>query len=91
MSTTAIVLMNVDTHETNRVAEEVAAIAGISEVYSVAGNYDLVAVIRVADNNALADLVTDKVRRISGVQRSQTLIAFRAYSKHDLDALFDMD
>jgi DNA-binding Lrp family transcriptional regulator len=91
MSTTAIVLMNVDTRDTNRVAEEIAAIPGISEVYSVAGNYDLVAVIRVADNSALADLVTDKVRHVAGVQRSQTLIAFRAYSKHDLDSLFDMD
>ena len=91
MSTTAIVLMNVDTRETNRVAEEVAAIPGVSEVYSVAGNYDLVAVIRVKDNDALAGLVTDKVRGIVGVQRSQTLIAFRAYSKHDLNSLFEMD
>jgi DNA-binding Lrp family transcriptional regulator len=91
MTTTAIVLMNVEAQHTNRIAEEVAAIPGISEVYSVAGNYDLVAVIRVGDNDALADLVTDKVRRVTGIQRSQTLIAFRAYSRHDLDALFDMD
>jgi DNA-binding Lrp family transcriptional regulator len=91
MTTTAIVLMNVETQQTNRIAEEVAAIPGISEVYSVAGNFDLVAIIRVSDNDALAELVTDKVRRISGIERSQTLIAFRTYSRHDLDALFDMD
>ena len=53
MTTTAIVLMNVEAQHTNRIAEEVAAIPGISEVYSVAGNYDLVAVIRVGDNDAL--------------------------------------
>jgi DNA-binding Lrp family transcriptional regulator len=91
MTTTAIVLMNVETQHTTRIAEEVAAIPGISEVYSVAGNYDLVAIIRVGDNDALAELVTNKVRRVSGIERSQTLIAFRAYSRHDLDALFDMD
>jgi DNA-binding Lrp family transcriptional regulator len=91
VTTTAIVLLNVETQHTNRIAEEIQAIPGVSEVYSVAGNYDLVAVIRVSTNDELAELVTDKIRRVTGIQRSQTLIAFRTYSKHDLDALFDMD
>jgi DNA-binding Lrp family transcriptional regulator len=57
----------------------------------VAGNYDLVAIIRVAANEALADLVTDKIRAIPGILSSQTLIAFRAYSPSEVNALFDLD
>lgn len=87
----AIVLINVVAQETNRVAEELANIPGISEVYSVAGNYDLVAVVRVKDNDSLAGLVTDQMRRIGGITRTETLIAFRAYSQHDLNSLFDMN
>ena len=79
------------TEETSRVAEELSAVPGVSEVYSVAGNYDLVAVLRVKDNDSLAALVTDKLRKVSGITRTETLIAFRAYSKHDLDSLFSLD
>ena len=60
--TTAIILLNVEGKETSRIAESIASLAGITEVYSVAGNYDLVAVVRVATNEALADLVTDQIR-----------------------------
>jgi DNA-binding Lrp family transcriptional regulator len=87
----AIVLINVVAQETNRVAEDLSSISGVSEVYSVAGNYDLVAVVRVKDNDALAELVTDQMRRVSGITRTETLIAFRAYSRHDLNSLFDMN
>ena len=87
----AIVLINVVAQETNRIAEELSSISGISEVYSVAGTYDLVALVRVKDNDALAGLVTDQMRRISGITRTETLIAFRAYSQHDLNSLFGMD
>jgi DNA-binding Lrp family transcriptional regulator len=87
----AIVLINVVAQDTNRVAEELSSISGISEVYSVAGNYDLVAVVRVKDNDLLAALVTDQMRRVGGITRTETLIAFKAYSQHDLNSLFDMD
>ena len=87
----AIVLINVVAQETNRVAEELSSISGVSEVYSVAGNYDLVAIVRVKDNDALAGLVTDQMRRVGGIMRTETLIAFRAYSQHDLNSLFDMN
>jgi DNA-binding Lrp family transcriptional regulator len=60
-------------------------------VYSVAGNYDLVAIVRVAANEALADLITDQIRAIPGILTSQTLIAFRAYSPREVNALFDMN
>jgi DNA-binding Lrp family transcriptional regulator len=89
--TTAVILLNVEGMETNRVAESVASLEGVTEVYSVAGNYDLVAIIRVAANEALADLVTDKIRSIPGILASQTLIAFRAYSPAEVNALFDLD
>lgn len=87
----AIVLINVVAHETNHIAEELSAISGVSEVYSVAGNYDLVAIVRVNENDKLAELISDQMRRVSGIMRTETLIAFRAYSQHDLNSLFDMD
>ncbi|HEV7610773.1 MAG TPA: Lrp/AsnC ligand binding domain-containing protein [Steroidobacteraceae bacterium] len=88
---TAVILLNVEGKETTRVAEAIASLAGVTEVYSVAGNYDLVAIVRVHKNEALAELVTDQIRAIPGILGSQTLIAFRAYSPKDVDALFDMD
>jgi DNA-binding Lrp family transcriptional regulator len=88
---TAIVLLSVEAERTNQIAETLAAIPGVSEVYSVAGNFDLVALIRVQGNDELADLVTVRIRGVPGIRSSQTLIAFRAYSRHDLDSLFDMD
>ena len=88
---TAVVLLNVEGPETTRIAESIASLDGVTEVYSVAGNYDLVAIIRVAANEALADLVTDRIRAIPGILASQTLIAFRAYSPSEVNAMFDMD
>lgn len=87
----AVVLINVRTDETSRVAEELSNVPGISEVYSVAGNYDLVAILRVKDNDALAELVADRLRKVAGITRTETLIAFRAYSRHDLASLFSLD
>jgi DNA-binding Lrp family transcriptional regulator len=87
---TAVILLNVEGKETSRIAESIASLAGVTEVYSVAGNYDLVAIVRVAANEALADLVTDQIRAIPGILASQTLIAFRAYSPGEINALFDM-
>jgi len=85
---TAIILIQTQRTRTNEVAEQLVEIAGVSEVYSVSGNYDLVAIIRVADNDALAQLVTDKLRPLEGIDKTQTMLAFKAYSRHDLDAMF---
>jgi DNA-binding Lrp family transcriptional regulator len=87
---TAVILLNVEGKETSQIAESIASLAGVTEVYSVAGNYDLVAIVRVAANEALADLVTDQIRAIPGILASQTLIAFRAYSPSEVNSLFDM-
>jgi DNA-binding Lrp family transcriptional regulator len=88
---TAIVLLNVEANETNRIAEELSSVAGVSEVYSVAGNYDLVAIARVDSNETLADLVTERIRGVKGIKNSVTLIAFRAYSRRDMNAMFAVD
>lgn len=86
----AIVLLKIERGQINRVAQTLAEVSGISEVFSVAGRYDLVAVLRVADNAALADLVTEKMLKVDGILDSETLIAFRVFSRHDLEAMFSI-
>jgi uncharacterized protein with GYD domain len=77
---TALVLLNVSRDRVNEVAEELAEMKGISEVYSVAGRYDLAVVIRARDNDQLADLVTLHMLKVKGILASETLIAFRAFA-----------
>ncbi len=84
----AVVLLSIERDRINQVAEELAALSGISEVFSVAGRYDLVAILRIPDNEALADLVTKKMLQVSGIIDSETLIAFRVFSRHDLESMF---
>jgi len=86
----AIVLLNVQSDRINQVAEELAGFDGISEVYSVAGQYDLVALIRARNDEQVASLVTEELLRVEGLLSSETLIAFRTYSKHDLDGMFSV-
>lgn len=86
----ALVLLNVTRNKINDVAGKLAEMNGITEVYSVAGAYDLVAVIRVKNNEDLAEIVTNRMLKVGGIQKSETLIAFRVYSKHDLDAMFSI-
>jgi DNA-binding Lrp family transcriptional regulator len=63
---------------------------GVSEVFSVGGRFDLVAVIRVKDNDEMAALVTENMLQVNGISRSETLIAFRVYSEHDLASMFSI-
>lgn len=85
---TAIILLTVERARINDVAEKLAAMEEISEVYSVSGNYDLVAVVRVAENDDLADLVTRKLVAVGDILHTETMLAFRAYSRHDLESMF---
>lgn len=87
---TAIVLLNVARDRIHAVAETLADVPGVSEVYSVAGRWDLVAIIRVRSNDALAEVVTTRLRPLEGITSTETLIAFRAYSRHDLEAAFSL-
>lgn len=86
----ALVLLTVERDKINEVAGTLATMDGISEVFSIAGRYDLAAVIRVADNERLADVVTNHIRSTAGITSSETLIAFRVYSRHDLDRMFSI-
>ena len=86
----AIVLMNVERNKINEVADALVKIDGVSEVYSVAGQVDLVCVIRVPSNEALAGVVTERMLQIEGILDSETLISFRVFSKHDLESMFSV-
>ena len=87
---TAIILMNVKRAKINEVAEQLQGIKGISEVYSVSGKYDLIAVVRVAANDDLADLVTNKMHGFDSILNTETMLAFKAYSRHDLESMFSL-
>ncbi|MCK7575456.1 MAG: Lrp/AsnC ligand binding domain-containing protein [Chromatiales bacterium] len=87
---TAIILINVERAKVNEVAERLADMPEISEVFSVSGNYDVVAVARVAYNDALAELVTHRLQKIEGIEQTNTMLAFKAYSRHDLEAMFSL-
>lgn len=87
---TAIVALKVDRKKVNDIAAKLSAMKGVTEVYSVSGRYDLVALLRTPDNEALAKVVTDSMLKLDGILDSETMLAFRTYSKHDLDAMFSI-
>ena len=87
---TAFVLLNVARDKVNAVAEELVNMDGVAEVHSVAGRYDLVAIIRVHTNDHLAQLVTEHIRQVEGIVQSETLIGFQVYSHYDLSRLFSV-
>jgi DNA-binding Lrp family transcriptional regulator len=84
----ALVLLRVKTDRINEVAQQLVDLDGVSEVYSVAGQYDLVAVLRTTGNDQIASLVTEHILKADGLISSETLIAFRAFSRHDLERMF---
>ena len=87
----AVVLINVDADQTASASRALAQLEGVTEVYSVAGNYDVVAILSVERNDALAQLVTERIRKVPGVTRTETLIAFRSYSQHEIEGVLPMD
>ena len=87
---TAIVLINVQRGKVNEVASALAETDGISEVYSVGGRYDLVAVIRSPSNEAMAELVTHHLAKLDQISHTETLIAFQSFSRHDLESMFSI-
>jgi DNA-binding Lrp family transcriptional regulator len=86
----SVVLLTVERGMINNVAETLAGMKGVSEVYSVGGRFDLVAIIRVKDNETLAELVTNHKLLVEGIKDSETLIAFRVFSRHDLESMFSV-
>jgi len=86
----AVVLLSVEHDWINEVAQTLAAMDGVGEVYSVAGRYDLVAVVRVKTNDGVAELITAKMLKVPHIRHAETLIAFRVFSKQDVDAGFSL-
>ena len=87
---TAIVLINAKRGQIQEIASKLVEMEGISEVYSVGGRFDLVAIIRVPSNEAMANLVTSQLARMDSIGHTETLLAFQSFSKHDLDAMFSI-
>ena len=87
---TFIILFNVKQSRISRVAEQLAEMPEISEVYSVTGIYDLVAIVRTRTNDDVADLVTNQLGTIKGIEQTDTMLAFKAYSRHDLESMFSI-
>lgn len=87
---TAIVFVTADVARIPEVAEGIAAIPGVSEVYSVTGQIDLIALVRVREHDEIAAVVADKLNKVPGIIDTETHIAYRAYSKHDLEATFSL-
>lgn len=85
---TAIVFVTAETSRIPEVAEEIAALDGVSEVYSVTGAIDLVVLVRVQSNDQVAEVVANRINKVIGVLDTETHIAFRTFSRHDLDAAF---
>jgi DNA-binding Lrp family transcriptional regulator len=87
---TTIVLIKCDPKVIPQCATRLAGIDGVSEVYSVSGEWDLVAIVRVPEYERIAQVVTEEFPRAPGIERTQTLTAFRAYSKQDLEEAWDI-
>ena len=87
---TAIVMVQAEQASIPEVAQAIADLDGVSEVYSTAGNVDLIAVVRVREFDAIAEVIPGKIDKVPGVLDTETHIAFRAYSRHDLEAAFSL-
>lgn len=87
---TAIVLIKAETSRIPDLANQIAEMGGVQEVFSVAGRVDLVAVVKVSRNEDLADVISDKMRHLEGIVETETMIAFRAFSRTELEQGFEL-
>jgi DNA-binding Lrp family transcriptional regulator len=87
---TALILMNAERDRIASIPEELLKVAGVTEVYSIAGDYDLVAMVRVKEAEELAGVVTERFSKVKGITRTITLIAFKCYSNYDLEHMFQI-
>lgn len=88
--THAVVLITAERHALATLGPELADLDGVAEVYSVTGEWDFVAMIRVREHGELAELMTKRLNEVAGVARTQTMVAFEVFSRHDLEALFSV-
>ena len=88
--THAIVLINAERDYLTRLGGHLSEVDGVAEAYSVTGEWDFVAILRVPQDQDLATVVTERLAKLPGIAKTLTLVAFEAYSKHDLEAMFDL-
>ncbi|MBP2332435.1 MULTISPECIES: Lrp/AsnC family transcriptional regulator [Corynebacterium] len=88
--TTAIVHIDVEADLIPEAAEAIVNIDGVTEVYSITGDWDLIAMVRTSDHEKLAEIIPGGISKVDGVIRTETQLAFRAYSRHDLEAAFSL-
>ena len=88
--THAIVLIQAERSALATLGGDLADIEGVAEAYSVTGEWDFVAILRLREHDELKQVVTGKISQLTGVLRTQTMVAFEAYSRHDLEALFSV-
>ena len=88
--THAIVLIQADRSALATLGGELADLEGVAEAYSVTGEWDFVALLRLREHDQLATVVTGQISQLPGVVRTHTMVAFEAYSRHDLEALFSV-
>jgi DNA-binding Lrp family transcriptional regulator len=86
----AVVLIRAVPGDVPALARRIAGIGGVAEVYSVSGDWDLIAVLRVKEYERIAEIVTEEIAQVSGIERTNTLTAFRVYSRQDLERAWDM-
>jgi DNA-binding Lrp family transcriptional regulator len=86
----AVVLIRAVPGDVPALARRIAGIDGVAEVYSVSGEYDLIAIIRVSEYERIAQIVTEEIAQVTGIERTNTLTAFRVFSRQDLDKAWDM-
>jgi DNA-binding Lrp family transcriptional regulator len=88
--THAVVLIEAERDALQSLGGALAELDGVAEAYSVTGEWDFVVIVRVPRHDQLADIVTGSIGQLSGVSRTQTMVAFEVFSRHDLDAMFSI-
>ena len=88
--TTAVVLIEAERDALQTLGGRLADLDGVAEAYSVTGEWDFVAILRVANPDELAQVVTERLARLPGIERTYSMVAFEAYSRHDLEAMFSI-
>jgi DNA-binding Lrp family transcriptional regulator len=87
---TAVILVKSTREALTRLGPQLADVTGVSEVYTVTGEWDFVAIVRVREHDELADVVTQRLTRLEGIEKTQTMVAFQQFSAHDLEAMFGL-
>jgi DNA-binding Lrp family transcriptional regulator len=88
--TTAVVLIEAERDAMSTLGGALADVEGVAEAYSVTGEWDFVAIVRVPRHETLADVITGELLKLPGVARTQTMVAFEVFSKHDLESMFSI-